>query len=105
MNLPSDAYYAELAEQAQVRGQHVNRAAREVASVECIAHPSSKVMDAFKRGFTVELSEVETTALIALAGAPRFLPLTFGRQLVRLRNDGKADWAFRELAKMRGEEP
>jgi hypothetical protein len=60
------------------------------------------VMQCWRRGISIAVTEEETTALIKAAESPRVLPMTFGSS-VRLRPMQHNEWAFRLLAEMRNE--
>lgn len=51
----------------------------------------------------VVVEEGETLALLEEAIAPKFVQLTWGARPVRLLPQAECEWAYRSLAKMRGE--
>jgi hypothetical protein len=61
------------------------------------------VITCWQSGLAVEITEAETSALIEQGNAPRYVPLSFGRNVVRILPNPDCEWAFRALAQMRGE--
>lgn len=67
------------------------------------AKEPGNVMMCWRRGLAVEVAEEETNALLEQAISPKFLPLSFGFNRVRLTPHERGEWAYRALATLRNE--
>jgi hypothetical protein len=61
------------------------------------------VMEAWAQKRHIEVTERETVALVKASSHTRIVALTFGAPPVRLLHRQHSEWAYLELAKLRGE--